>query len=126
MEFHLIGIQEPAGILPDVETGVEAWFFLEKIKVQDADADALLEYVIFLSMLNLVGVHLCRIKEGAVWPYQQLRELDFHVNHGIVVHKDADVQDPQLVILMYLPKVRVQDPCFFYIFGKGQKQWTIS
>ena len=117
MEFHLVGIQEPAGILPDVEAGIEIRLFLEKRKVQDADTDALLEYIIFLPLFNLVGVHLSGIEEGAIRPYQQLRELDFHVNHGIVVHEDADVKDPQLVILMYFPEVRVQDPGFLHIFG---------
>ena len=75
MEFHLVGIQEPAGILPDVEAGIEIRLFLEKRKVQDADTDALLEYIIFLPLFNLVGVHLSGIEEGAIRLWQREEKL---------------------------------------------------
>ena len=52
-----------------MKAGIETHPFFEKFEVQDTDADTLFEYVILLTLFNLVGIHLCGIEEGAVWPY---------------------------------------------------------
>ncbi len=67
MELHLVGVQKASGVLPDVEAGIEVRLFFEKHKIQDADADAFLEYIVLLTWLNLLGVHLGSIEEGSSW-----------------------------------------------------------
>ncbi len=71
MEFHLIRVKGIAGILPDVEPGIEVLRIVKKPEVKDADAYALLQGTVVFPAFNLFCIHLRQVEQGAVSPYLQ-------------------------------------------------------
>ena len=125
MELHLVRVDKMAGVLPDMEAGVEACIplrlpallgsVLKKHEVQDADAHAFLKHVVAFPRPDLAREHLRQVEQRAVGPYRQLGELDFNVNLRAVPQQYPDVKDALLVVRMLLPEARVEDLCFPYV-----------
>ena len=105
-----------AGVLRNMETGVELSGVIKKFKVEDADAYALFKFVVAVPWVNLFRIHFCKIEQGTLRPYGKLGKLDFNVYLGIVIHKHPDIKDSHSIFsvngLAINKKARERFPCF--------------
>ena len=99
MQLHQVRILLSRLHITERDLPVTSLILREVDEIQDTDMDALLQFIVIITFLNLAGIDLAHIEEHPVRPVFKVGNLHLHIHLNPVFQFHQHVQDPQLIIL---------------------------